>query len=73
MSLFDLTLYEKQVRGCLFGSCSPRTDIFRMLELYQAGRLKLDELVTREYALEDLNQGYEDMHNGRNLRGLVKF
>jgi NDMA-dependent alcohol dehydrogenase len=73
MSLFDLTLYEKQVRGCLFGSCSPRTDIFRMLELYQAGRLKLDELVTREYALDDLNQGYEDMHNGRNLRGLVKF
>jgi S-(hydroxymethyl)glutathione dehydrogenase/alcohol dehydrogenase len=73
MSLFDLTLYEKQVRGCLFGSSNPRTDIFRMLDLYRAGRLKLDELITREYALEDINQGYEDLHNGVNLRGLIRF
>jgi len=73
MSLFDLTLYEKQVRGCLFGSSNPRHDIFRMLDLYQSGRLKLDELVTREYALEDVNQGYDDMKSGRNLRGLIRF
>jgi S-(hydroxymethyl)glutathione dehydrogenase/alcohol dehydrogenase len=73
MSLFDLTLYEKQVRGCLFGSSSPRTDIFRMLELYNAGRLKLDELITREYTLDEVNQGYEDLHNGVNLRGLIRF
>lgn len=73
MSLFDLTLYEKQLRGCLFGSSNPRTDVLRMLELYRAGRLKLDELVTREYALEDINQGYEDLRNGLNLRGLVRF
>ncbi len=73
MSLFDLTLYEKQVRGCLFGSSSPRVDIYRMLELYRAGRLKLDELITREYQLDELNQGYEDLHSGRNLRGLIRF
>lgn len=73
MSLFDLTLYEKQLRGCLFGSSNPRTDIYRMLELYQAGRLKLDELITREYDLENINQGYEDLHNGLNLRGLIRF
>lgn len=73
MSMFDLTLYEKQIRGCLFGSSNPRTDIFRMLELYRAGRLKLDELITREYCLEDLNLGYEDLVGGLNLRGLVRF
>lgn len=73
MSLFDLTLYEKQLRGCLFGSSNPRNDIHRLLELYQAGRLKLDELITREYNLEDINQGYEDLHNGLNLRGLIRF
>ena len=73
MSLFDLTLYEKQLRGCLFGSSNPRTDIFRMLELYRAGRLKLDELITREYTLDQVNEGYEDLHNGRNLRGLIRF
>ncbi|MCV7223885.1 alcohol dehydrogenase [Mycolicibacterium elephantis] len=73
MSLFDLTLYEKQVRGCLFGSSNPRLDIRRMLELYQAGRLKLDELITREYTLDEVNQGYADMHSGLNLRGLIRF
>ncbi len=35
-----------------------------MLDLYHAGRLKLDELVTREYTLEEINQGYDDMHAG---------
>lgn len=73
MSLFDLTLYEKQVRGCLFGSSNPRLDIPRMLELYGSGRLMLDELITREYTLDEINQGYEDMHDGRNLRGLIRF
>lgn len=73
MSLFDLTLYEKQVRGCLFGSSNPRLDIPRMLELYQAGRIKLDELITRECTLDEINQGYEDMHDGRNLRGVIRF
>ncbi|GAY14908.1 NDMA-dependent alcohol dehydrogenase [Mycobacterium sp. shizuoka-1] len=73
MSLFDLTLYEKQVRGSLFGSSSPRRDIPRLLELHRAGALKLDELVTREYSLEEINQGYADMHAGVNLRGLIRF
>lgn len=73
MSLFDLTLYEKQVRGALFGSANPRHDIPRLLDMYNLGQLKLDELVTREYALEDINQGYEDMRNGRNIRGLIRF
>ncbi|MCV7347270.1 NDMA-dependent alcohol dehydrogenase [Mycolicibacterium rhodesiae] len=73
LSLFDLTLYEKQVRGSLFGSSNPRRDIPRLLELHRTGQLKLDELVTREYSLEDINHGYADMHAGLNLRGLIRF
>lgn len=73
MSLFDLTLYEKQVRGSLFGSSNPRVDIPRMLELHRTGQLKLEELVTREYTLEDVNQGYADMHAGVNVRGLIRY
>lgn len=72
-SLFELTLYEKQIRGALFGSSNPQHDIPRLLELYNLGRLKLDELVTREYRLEDINQGYQDMLEGRNIRGLIRF
>jgi S-(hydroxymethyl)glutathione dehydrogenase/alcohol dehydrogenase len=44
-----------------------------MLELHQAGQLKLEELVTREYILDEVNQGYADMHAGVNIRGLIRF
>ena len=73
MSLFELTMWEKQVRGGLFGSSNPRSDIFELLSLYESGQLKLDELVTREYTLDDVNQGYDDMLSGQNLRGLIRY
>jgi len=72
-SLFELTLYEKSIHGSLFGSSNPRHDIPRYLEMYSLGQLKLDELVTREYSLEDINAGYEDMLAGSNIRGLIRF
>ncbi len=73
MSALELTTYEKQVRGSLFGSSNPRADIPRMLELYRGGKLKLDELITRRYRLDEVNVGYDDMRNGRNLRGVITF
>ena len=42
-----------------------------MLELYRAGKLKLDELVTKQYKLEEINQGYDDLNAGKNIRGVV--
>ncbi len=72
-SLFEMTLYEKSVHGALFGSSNPQHDIPRYLEMYNLGELKLDELVTKEYALEDINEGYQDMLDGRNIRGLIRF
>ena len=73
MNLTDLTLMEKQVVGCIFGSANPRADIPRLLELHKRGHLELDGLVTRTYSLEDINDGYEDMRQGRNLRGVIIF
>jgi NDMA-dependent alcohol dehydrogenase len=72
-NLFMLTMMEKQIRGSLYGSSNAQHDIPRMLELYNQGQLKLDELITREYSLEDVNQGYEDMRNGLNIRGLIRY
>ncbi len=72
-SLLELTLYEKQIRGALYGSSNAAHDIPRLVELYNAGSLKLDELITRDYTLDQINQGYEDMRSGRNIRGLVRF
>jgi S-(hydroxymethyl)glutathione dehydrogenase/alcohol dehydrogenase len=65
------TLYKKTIRGSLFGDCNPTTDIPRLLELYRTGHLHLDELVTRTYRLEDIDQGYEDLLAGRIVRGVV--
>jgi S-(hydroxymethyl)glutathione dehydrogenase/alcohol dehydrogenase len=71
LSLLELTLYEKQIRGSLFGSSNAQHDVPRLLELYQLGQLKLAELVTRTYALEEINTGYQDMREGRNIRGVI--
>ncbi len=73
MSALDLTTYEKQVRGSLFGSSNPRADIPRFLELHRSGKLRLKELVTRTYSLDEVNAGYDDMRSGRNLRGVITF
>jgi alcohol dehydrogenase (nicotinoprotein) len=67
----ELTLFEKQIRGALFGGGNPFEEIPRMLDLYRAGRLKLDELITARYRLEEVNQGYRDLFEGRNVRGLI--
>jgi NDMA-dependent alcohol dehydrogenase len=66
-----LTLYQKRIQGSLFGESSPSKDILRLLSMYQAGKLKLDELVTNTYTLETINDGYADMHAGKNLRGVL--
>ncbi|GAA0251970.1 NDMA-dependent alcohol dehydrogenase [Cryptosporangium japonicum] len=66
-----MTLFRKQLRGSLFGDCNPTTDIPRLLGLYRNGNLKLDEIVTRTYRLDEVNRGYEDLLNGENVRGVV--
>jgi S-(hydroxymethyl)glutathione dehydrogenase/alcohol dehydrogenase len=71
--LGELTLFEKKLKGSLFGSSNPTADIPRMLELYRAGHLKLDELVTTRYTLDEIGRGYEDMHAGKNIRGVIVF
>jgi S-(hydroxymethyl)glutathione dehydrogenase/alcohol dehydrogenase len=66
-----LTLFRKTVKGSLFGDCNPTTDIPKILGLYQAGDLKLDEIVTRTYKLEEVNEGYDDLLAGKNVRGVM--
>ena len=69
----DLIRMEKQLVGALFGSGNPRNDIPRLLELWRSGKLKLDELVTRTYPLDEINAGYQDMRDGKNIRGVLTF
>jgi NDMA-dependent alcohol dehydrogenase len=73
LSLFELTLLQKDLQGAIFGGLAPRAAIPELLSLYQEGQLKLDDLVTTRYSLEDINQGYQDMRDGKNIRGMVVY
>jgi Zn-dependent alcohol dehydrogenase len=52
---------------------SPRLQIPELLALYRKGTLKLRELITRSYCLDEINGGYADLEAGKNLRGVVLF
>jgi S-(hydroxymethyl)glutathione dehydrogenase/alcohol dehydrogenase len=73
LSLFELALLQKRLQGAIFGGGNPRYDIPKLLGLYREGQLKLDELITKEYKLEDINQGYADLNAGENLRGFIRY
>ena len=66
-----LTLFRKSIKGSLFGDCNPTTDIPKILGLYQSGDIKLDEIITRTYTLDQVNEGYDDLLEGKNVRGVV--
>jgi alcohol dehydrogenase (nicotinoprotein) len=66
-----LISYMRQIRGALFGDSNPLFDIPRLIRLYKTGHLKLDELVTRKYRLDQVNEAYQDMNDGKNIRGVI--
>ncbi|GAA4415793.1 NDMA-dependent alcohol dehydrogenase [Georgenia halophila] len=63
--------YQRQIRGALFGDCNPLFDIPNLLGLYRSGDLKLDELITRSYSLDEVNDAYRDLTEGKNIRGII--
>jgi NDMA-dependent alcohol dehydrogenase len=71
INLFELAMMNKEIKGTIFGSLNPRADIPKLLGLYREGQLKLDELITARYPLEQINEGYRAMRDGENIRGVV--
>ncbi len=69
----SLTFEEKTLTGSYFGSARPREDFPRLLALYRGKRLKLDELITRRYAIDEAPQAFADLAAGRNARGVIVF
>jgi NDMA-dependent alcohol dehydrogenase len=68
-----LSAFEKQIVGSWFGSGNVRRDVPRLMELYTQGQYNLDDLVTKTYTLDQVNEGYEAMRNGENIRGVILF
>lgn len=73
ISPLNMVLTQKTVMGVFYGDARPRNDIPMMLKMYEAGRLKLDELVTQSYTLDQINEAYADMIAGKIIRGVIEF
>ncbi len=73
INLFQLAMWNKEIKGTIFGSLNPRADIPALLDMYRAGQLKLDELITKTYSLDQINEGYRAMRDGENLRGVIVY
>lgn len=71
---FQLHAYEKQVRGCLGGTCHPDRDFPLFLEWFDQGHLPLNQMVTRRYALDQVNEAVSDLEAGRIVgRAIIEF
>ncbi|BBY04959.1 Zn-dependent alcohol dehydrogenase [Mycobacterium noviomagense] len=73
IDLQDFILMNKTLAGTVFGSCNPKADISRLAKLYGTGQLLLDEMITRRYRLDDINDAYADLLNGELIRGVIDF
>lgn len=72
-STLSLPAEERSIKGSWLGSARPQYDFPRILALYKAGNLKLDELITRTYSIDEAPQAFADMEKGLNARGVIVF
>ncbi len=68
-----LAMYNQEIRGTVFGSENPRLQIPRLLRLHHEGKFDVDALVTSEYSIDEVEEGYKDLKSGKNVRGVVRF
>ena len=73
LNLFMLAMMNKQISGSLYGSANPRVAIPQLLDMYRDGIIKIDELITKTYTLDQVNEGYADLEAGKILRGALIF
>ncbi len=68
-----LVVQENRLIGSYYGSARPLVDFPRMIDLYMAGKLKIDELITRRYGIDEANEAFRDLAAGQLARGLIVF
>ena len=68
-----LSMGAKTLKGCFYGDANPPVDFPRLINLYTAGKLNLDDMVTKRYTIDEAPQAFEDMKSGVNARGVITF
>lgn len=69
----NLVAEERTIKGSYIGTCVPSRDLPRYVELYRAGRLPVNKLMSGKLALADINEGFDRLHEGRAVRQVVAF
>lgn len=69
---FTFLYLNKSVKGCWYGSADVQRDVPKLISLWQDGDLKLDELISREIAIEDVNGAFEAMESGEVARSVIR-
>ena len=70
---FGAIYTAKTLKGCWYGSSNVSTEIPKLLALYQSGELKLDELISREIKLDEVNEAFDAMKGGEVARSVIVF
>src|SRR5689334_21578456 len=70
---YNMALQEKAIKGTMYGSVRPNVDFPKLVDLYLDGRLKIDELVSRTYSLDQINEGFTALRTGQVALGVVVF
>lgn len=70
MNLFE---WDKTYINPLYGKCRPQIDFPNIIDLYQDGQIRLEEMITRTYHLNELNEAFNDLLAGRNAKGVIQF
>ena len=69
----NLVAEERTVKGSYIGTCVPTRDLPRYIELYRAGKLPVDRLMSAHCKLEEINEGFDRLHEGKAVRQVVLF
>ncbi len=73
MPAVNLVAEERTIKGSYVGTCVPLRDIPRYVDLYRGGRLPVNRLLTGTLALDDINRGFDLLHEGKAVRQVVVF
>ena len=69
----DFLHQDRVLMGCTYGSCYPRADMPMLVDLYMAGKLKLDELISRTFNLDDINEAFDLLDRGEVARSIIEY
>ena len=64
---------QKKIIGSCYGNSNPASVVPQLLDMYRASLLKVDDLITREYKLEQVNEAWADMVAGKNIVGVIRM